>query len=44
MMSHVIVTSQGLPFLINMASLKKLLRFNRKSKCERKVNFLHQIC
>ena len=29
----------GSPFLENMASLKKLLRLNRKSKHERKVNF-----
>ena len=31
----------GSPFLENMASLKKCLGLNRKSKCERKVNFLH---
>ena len=30
----------GSPFLENMASLKKWLRLNTKSKCERKVNFL----
>ena len=29
----------GSPFLENMASLKKLLKFSRKSKHERKVNF-----
>ena len=31
----------GSPLLENMASLKKWLKFNRKSKRERKVNFLH---
>ena len=30
----------GSPFLENMASLKRLLKLNRKSKHERKVNFL----
>ena len=32
----------GSLFLENMASLKKLLKFSRKPKHERKVNFLHK--
>ena len=39
MTSCVTVTSQTPPFLENMASLKKLLKFGRESKHERKVNF-----
>ena len=29
------------PFSENMVSLKRLVKLNKESKCERKVNFLH---
>ena len=40
MTSYIIMISRVLPFLVNMASLIKWLRFTRKSKREEKVNFL----